>query len=307
VQKEVKRKSELERVRGTLKVAELQNDDVLKGCVTISLYDSKPVYLLSSASEKIYWKKINRKLWKSNENQMVDAPFFRLNVIDDYNHTMGNVDISDQLRGTYRWDKWMRKRKWWWSIFFWNMQLLLTNSYIVYKKYMSMHHQKYMSQYDFRCAIAIAWLDPDTYWKRRVPHKQTNTSCSMSSLSTFTSLETRSTGRGTRATRFTDRALDPDSGVLMCRLVPGNHWPNDQLTKESNCQLHKWLNIRTRRKISYCAGCNVQLCIQCFKFFHSVRDLVGAKRQLIIELTEEAESSGQTSPNKRRKVLEFKK
>ena len=43
---------------------------------------------------------------------------------------------------------------------------------VIYKKYMSMHHQKYMSQYDFRCAIPMAWLDPDTYWKRRVPRKQ---------------------------------------------------------------------------------------------------------------------------------------
>ena len=58
VQKEVKRKSELERVRGTLKVAELQNDDVLKGCVAISLYDSKPVYLLSSAVKKFIGRKL---------------------------------------------------------------------------------------------------------------------------------------------------------------------------------------------------------------------------------------------------------
>ena len=46
---------------------------------------------------------------------------------------MNNVDIADQLRGFYRIDKWMRKRKWWWSMFFWCFQILLTNSYIVHK------------------------------------------------------------------------------------------------------------------------------------------------------------------------------
>ena len=46
---------------------------------------------------------------------------------------MNNVDIADQLRGSYQIDKCMRKRKWWRSMFFWGFQMLLTNSYIVLK------------------------------------------------------------------------------------------------------------------------------------------------------------------------------
>ena len=80
---------------------------------------------------------------------MVDAPFYRVNVIDDKNHFMGNVDIADQLRGSYRFDHWMCKSKWWWSMFFWGFQVLLTNSYILYRKYYLIHDMKPMSQYKF--------------------------------------------------------------------------------------------------------------------------------------------------------------
>ena len=31
---------------------------------------------------------------------------------------MSNVDIAYQLRGSHQIDKWMRKIKWWWSMFF---------------------------------------------------------------------------------------------------------------------------------------------------------------------------------------------
>ena len=60
--------------------------------------------------------------------------FLRMCYIHTYNKEMGDVDIADQLRNTYRFDHWMRKRKWWWSIFFWAIGVILVNSYIVYVK-----------------------------------------------------------------------------------------------------------------------------------------------------------------------------
>ena len=59
--------------------------------------------------------------------------FLCAKVNDDYSNAMNNVDIADQLRGTYRFDCWMCKRKWWWAIWMWGIQLLLVNAYVLYK------------------------------------------------------------------------------------------------------------------------------------------------------------------------------
>ena len=47
---------------------------------------------------------------------------------------MGNVDIADQLRILYHMDHWLRNRKWWWAIFFWALDVILTNSLVLYTK-----------------------------------------------------------------------------------------------------------------------------------------------------------------------------
>ena len=59
--------------------------------------------------------------------------FLRPEVTDMYNNGMNNVDIADQLRGTYRLDRWMRKRKWWWSIWMWGLQVLIVNAYVLHR------------------------------------------------------------------------------------------------------------------------------------------------------------------------------
>ena len=64
--------------------------------------------------------------------------FLRLAINDLYNINMNNVDIADQLRGSYRPDRWMRKHKWWWLMFFWVHGTLLVNAYVAYKRHMEM-------------------------------------------------------------------------------------------------------------------------------------------------------------------------
>ena len=73
---------------------------------------------------------------------------------------MNNVNISNQLRGSYRPDRWTRKNKWWWSIFFWGHNNLLVNAYVAYKRHMEMEGEVPMSHYDFRKAIVLAKVDP---------------------------------------------------------------------------------------------------------------------------------------------------
>ena len=45
---------------------------------------------------------------------------------------MNHIDISDQLRNTYHFDHWIYKRKWWWLIWLWGLQVILVNMYLLY-------------------------------------------------------------------------------------------------------------------------------------------------------------------------------
>ena len=45
---------------------------------------------------------------------------------------MGGVYLSDQLRGTYCVDKGVWNRKWWWSILFCLIGVMITNAYVIY-------------------------------------------------------------------------------------------------------------------------------------------------------------------------------
>ena len=47
---------------------------------------------------------------------------------------MEDVDVAYQLRNNYRFDHWLRKRKWWWYIIFWDIGVILVNAYIVYRR-----------------------------------------------------------------------------------------------------------------------------------------------------------------------------
>ena len=101
MQAEVTRKEDLQRQRGTLKVAQLVNDPECSGFISLSLYDQKPVYLLSNACNNIEWVQKERIVWHKEKGEKVKVPYYRLNVIDLYNHNMNNVDITDQLRTVY--------------------------------------------------------------------------------------------------------------------------------------------------------------------------------------------------------------
>lgn len=167
IQPEVTKKEEIAQVRGTLKVAKLVGDPEMTGLVATSLYDKKPFYMLSNACKSVKWIEKKRKVWHKKKNVMVDISFFWLNVVDDYNMNMNNVDIEDHLRGNYRFDHWMCKRKWWWSLWFWCFQMMLTNSYVLYCKFLEVHGgHKPMSQYYYRKAIALEWVHPEKFWPR---------------------------------------------------------------------------------------------------------------------------------------------
>ena len=91
-----------------------------------------------------------------------------------YNKGMGEVDVADQLRNSYRFDHWLRKRKWWYAFFFWGFGVLLVNAYIAYRTYCEDQNIKPVSQYEFRKSIALAWLKPEVYWQDRYNKNKSN-------------------------------------------------------------------------------------------------------------------------------------
>ena len=60
-QKTYSKREDVEKARGTLKVAHLKGYSNIDGLIAILLYDTKPFYMLSNASEKVEWKKKEKK------------------------------------------------------------------------------------------------------------------------------------------------------------------------------------------------------------------------------------------------------
>ena len=207
-QNEVTGAKNIEKVRHTVKVAVVKGDSVcINPLVCISLYDSKPVYLLSTACSDVNWIAKKRKVWHAQKNAYVWIKFLRLNVIDFYNRNMGSVDLADQLRNHYRYDtQWHRNRKWWWAVWWWGFQVLLTNAYKVYCDFHKMHDSEAaLSHYDFIKGVALAWLDRENYWPKKGRRKRTRITNAVED----TSMVMR---RSTRARGNTDRTSSSRAG-----------------------------------------------------------------------------------------------
>ena len=93
--------------------------------------------------------------------------FLRMCYINDYNHQMGDVDIADQLRNNYWFDHWLRKCKWWWSIMFWDIGIILVNAYIVYRIVnleAGVSKSDLLLQHNFCKQVAMACISHNIYW-----------------------------------------------------------------------------------------------------------------------------------------------
>ena len=288
IQEEVKTPAEKEKVRGTVKGAILSGDPEVPDLVAISVYDTKPVNFLSMCCETVQWVKKTRKIYDHSLNKVRERTFLRLNINDLYNKEMGDVDIADQIRGTYRIDKWMRKYKWWYAIFWWGFQVLMVNSYVCYKSHMEEHGLKLISHYEFQKSIARAFITGQKSSPRR-KRKRDDEDCSAASSITSSSAAPKKRGR------WSDTSLHPLTGAHRKRLDRSTikHWPKPCEKKEDYCQLHRWAfgkskMCRVYKNSVYCADCNVNLCAgYCYEQFHEVWDLVGEKGDICKKLEDD--------------------
>ena len=164
---------------------------------------------------------------------------------------------------------------------------------MLYKSWHEMHGLKPKSHYLFREQIALAWLDDEKFWplrhKRRTRTKSvsSNSNKKKASVSRVTRSSVTSSNTTISSISKNCNMLNQNSitnGSFDKRLVLSDeytHLPAPATSKHSECQLHKWSNKRTRKQIAYCADCNVCLCIQCYKAFHTVMDLRRVKNDIV--------------------------
>ena len=229
IQQEVTNVKEQEKVRGTVIAAELAGDPNCPSLIAVSVYDTKPVHFLTMAAENIYWEENKREVFDRSTGKMKSMKFYRLNVNNDYNFGMGGVDIADQIRGSYRFDHWLRRYKWWHSVFWWGVQVLMVNSYQCYCKFYEQYGVKPMTHYKYQSMIACAWMDKSYYENRGGEAQYVSSSRSVSSMST-------NTVESTRRAIVSDILLNPLVGALKCRLNTAiAHWPSPPPSSKFYC------------------------------------------------------------------------
>ena len=148
--------------------------------------------------------------------------------------------------------------------------------------------RKHMSHYDFIKKIGLAWLKPADHWstaninnanKNKISRTVSSTNSS-SVMGASTIAESAATRRkiivnNKKNSTINNKALDPYSGILRCRLNSNlNHLPIRNDKPENNCQLCYWISKqKVRAQLMKCCTCNVTLCIDCYKKFHEVAQL----------------------------------
>ena len=192
IQKEGKTKRDRRNLRGTLKAALLKGDDTTPKILSCSIYDTKPVHIITSANTDIKWVVKSKKIWDKSQKQSRDVRFMRLNLIDDYNLGMGGVDMADQLRLQYRIERWMRQRKWWWAIFLWTIGVAHTNAYVCYTTLYDNHVQakkkvshKKLTHIEFLERLAKQLIWPETNHHRNDEDGESAIDASICSISTI--------------------------------------------------------------------------------------------------------------------------
>ena len=233
-----------------MKAAVLNGDNECPDLVASSVYDTKPVHYLSMSCEELKWQVNTKAVFNVNTGKMEQLRFLRMNHIHEYNGTMGNEDVAEQLRGSYHLDLHVNNRKWWWSIMYWALGVILTNAYIVYRL---VHNEEgtlkseILSHHDFNKEVAFAWISYKEYKKEKEENKNRRGNKRKRSSITAASSITNSIQEKDFPTyndtnlRMTDNALDPKKGIMRCRLVTTySHLPEMARGFRPKCQLHRW-------------------------------------------------------------------
>jgi hypothetical protein len=127
-------------------------------------------------------------------------------------------------------DHWMCERKWWWALWFWGIQVLLVNLYLLYKTaYLHVWKKDPKTitlQYDFRYQIVLAWFG--------VLVSRTNADETKHGFDeqTTSTQHTTPSSKKAKHVKVKDTTLDPVPGSLRVRLNSDYHYSEPSQAKD---------------------------------------------------------------------------
>ena len=86
-------------VRGTVKLDVLQGEKECPDIVALSIYNTIFINFLSMGLNSIEWVIKSKKVCNVDSVEVEHINLLRLNQVNNYNNTMGVVDMVDKLRG----------------------------------------------------------------------------------------------------------------------------------------------------------------------------------------------------------------
>lgn len=208
--------------------------------------DTKQVNVVSTAFHPKEKRNCNRTQ-KDGSKKSIRCPL----LIPEYTKRMGGVDRFDQLRTHYAVGR--RSRKWWTRIFYFFIDVAITNAYLIYKTNTRVH--SVMSQKEFRIALSRELVDNQTFRKR--------------SFQTMPKHITKKKKRVEESDERQKRLYGVPEDVRYQKL--GDHWPIE-IDTYKRCRYCS-TKINNKRSKIECERCKVALCIYpCFKLFHQLQE-----------------------------------
>ncbi len=86
----------------------LIDDDTYPNLLAASVYDHKPVTVLSIIAKSITLKVKTRKVYSHLAGRYVDMDYLQHNIVDNYNNNMNSVYLADKIHNYYCFDHWFR-------------------------------------------------------------------------------------------------------------------------------------------------------------------------------------------------------
>lgn len=167
-------------------------------------------------------------------------------LIPEYTKRMGGVDRFGQQRGQYNVGR--RSRKWWKRIFYFLLDVAITNAYILHKTNSRVHNV--MTQKEFRISLSRELVDNTTFRKR-----------SFKSMPNYVSKKKKVEESVERQKKI----FGVPEEVRFERV--NEHWP-EETDGYKRCRYCS-TKVHNKRSKIICDRCQVALCVTpCFKLFH---------------------------------------